>query len=38
MTKVAINHSPKFFVDESGLLLGIRSLAALAVDYLQMGK
>ena len=38
MTNVAINHSPKFFVDESGLLLGIRSLAALAVDYLQMGK
>ena len=36
--KVAINHSPKFFVDESGLLLGIRSLASLAVDYLQMGK
>ena len=36
--KVAINHSPKFFVDESGLLLGIRSLANLAVDYLQMGK
>ncbi len=38
LTKVAVNHSPKFFVDESGLLLGIRSLAALAVDYLQMGK
>ena len=38
MTKVAVNHSPKFFVDESGLLLGIRSLAALAIDYLQMGK
>ena len=38
LSKVAVNHSPKFFVDESGLLLGIRSLAALAVDYLQMGK
>ena len=38
MSKVAVNHSPKFFVDESGLLLGIRSLAAVAVDYLQMGK
>lgn len=38
VTKVAVNHSPKFFVDESGLLLGIRSLAALAIDYLQMGK
>jgi amidohydrolase len=38
LTKVAVNHSPKFFVDESGLLLGIRSLAAVAIDYLQMGK
>ena len=38
LSKVADNHSPKFFVDESGLLLGVRSLAALAVDYLQMGK
>ncbi|MEO5862990.1 MAG: amidohydrolase, partial [Burkholderiales bacterium] len=38
LSKVAVNHSPKFFVDESGLLLGIRSLAALVVDYLQMGK
>ena len=38
MSKVAVNHSPKFFVDESGLLLGIRSLATVALDYLQMGK
>ena len=38
LRKVAVNHSPKFFVDESGLLLGIRSLASLAVEYLQMGK
>ncbi len=38
MSKIGANHSPKFFVDESGLLLGIRSLAALALDYLQMGK
>ena len=38
LSKVSDNHSPKFFVDESGLLLGIRSLAALAVDYLQMRK
>ena len=30
------NHSPKFFIDESGLLQGTRSLAALAVDFLQM--
>ena len=38
LTKVAYNHSPKFFVDETGLLLGIRSLANLAVDFLQMDK
>ena len=38
MSKVGINHSPKFFVDESGLLLGIRSMATIALDYLQMGK
>lgn len=32
----APNHSPRFFVDEKGLLLGIRSLAHLAVDYLSI--
>jgi amidohydrolase len=30
------NHSPLFFIDESGLLLGVRSLANVAVDYLTM--
>jgi len=30
----APNHSPRFKVDESGLLLGVRTLANLAVDYL----
>lgn len=28
------NHSPLFWVDESGLLLGVRTLSNLAVDYL----
>jgi amidohydrolase len=37
MTKVAYNHSPRFFVDESGLLLGVRALANMAVDYLNGG-
>ena len=32
--KAAPNHSPRFFVDESGLLLGVRSLAHLTVDYM----
>ena len=29
------NHSPKFFVDESALITGVRTLAQLAVDYLN---
>lgn len=36
MSKAAPNHSPRFFVDESGLVQGVRSLAALAVDFLTM--
>jgi amidohydrolase len=31
---VARNHSPKFYVDEAALPLGVRSLANMAVDYL----
>ncbi len=31
---VAPNHSPKFFVDESALVTGVRAMASLAVDYL----
>ncbi|MCE3283986.1 MAG: amidohydrolase [Steroidobacteraceae bacterium] len=29
------NHSPKFFLDEGALPLGVRTLTALALDYLQ---
>ena len=29
------NHSPRFHIDESGMKLGVRVLANLAVDYLQ---
>lgn len=32
----AANHSPHFYVDEAALLLGVRSLAHLAIDYLNM--
>jgi amidohydrolase len=32
---MAPNHSPRFFLDESGLKLGVRALAHLAVDYLE---
>ena len=34
----ARNHSPRFFVDESALPLGVRAMAHLAVDYLGGGK
>jgi amidohydrolase len=36
MAAAAPNHSPRFFIDESGLAQGTRSLAALAVDFLSM--
>jgi hypothetical protein len=29
---VAPNHSPRFFVDESGMKYGVRALALLALD------
>jgi amidohydrolase len=31
----APNHSPRFFIDESALLLGVRALAQLACDFLE---
>jgi amidohydrolase len=34
----AFNHSPRFFVDESGLLLGVRALTHLTLDYMEMNK
>lgn len=33
-SKVAPNHSPRFFVDEAALPVGVRALAHVAVDYL----
>jgi len=35
-TVAASNHSPLFYVDESGLGLGVRALAHVAVDFLRM--
>ena len=32
---VAANHSPRFFVDEAALPVGVRALAHIAVDYLS---
>jgi amidohydrolase len=31
----AFNHSPLFFVDESGMAIGMRAMLSVAVDYLQ---
>ena len=33
--KVAANHSPRFFVDEAALPVGVKALAHVAVDYLS---
>ena len=35
MTKAAPNHSPRFYLDESTLVQGVRALIALALEYLQ---
>jgi amidohydrolase len=35
--QAAPNHSPHFFVDEAALPLGVRTLAGLAVDFLESG-
>ena len=34
--KAPQNHSPLFYVDESALIVGVRTLSNLAVDYLYM--
>ncbi len=36
--EAAPNHSPHFFVDEGALPLGVRTLAGLAVDFLESGS
>ncbi|MBD8490216.1 amidohydrolase [Echinicola sp. CAU 1574] len=33
---VAAHHTPDFFIDESGLLLGVRALSYLTLDYMEM--
>jgi amidohydrolase len=35
LTKVAYNHSPRFFVEDSAMKLGMRTLLNLTVDYLE---
>jgi amidohydrolase len=36
--KAPSNHSPKFYIDESGLELGVRAMLGVAVDFLQGGS
>jgi amidohydrolase len=35
LVQAAPNHSPRFFIDERALLLGVRALAHVACDYLE---
>jgi amidohydrolase len=37
MAKAAPNHNPGFFVDEPALIVGVRTMASLATDYLYAG-
>jgi len=32
------HHTPDFFIDESGLIIGVKSLSYLVVDYMEMQK
>jgi len=38
LSEAPSNHSPHFFVDESGLRLGVQALASLALDYLSSAR
>jgi len=38
LSTVAFNHSPRFLADEGALLVGLRALGNLAVDYLQQDR
>ncbi len=32
------HHTPDFFIDESGMKLGVRTLLNLTLDYMEMGS
>ncbi len=34
----APNHSPRFFVDEDAMVIGVRAMSTLAMDYLEAGR
>ena len=35
-TKVAFNHSPQFYLDEAGMITGVRALLTLTTEYLSL--
>ena len=37
-TKAPSHHTPDFYIDESGLKLGVKALANLTIDYMEMNK
>ena len=36
--KVADHHTPDFYVDDSGMLLGMKTMTALTLDYLHKSR
>jgi amidohydrolase len=38
LAKAAPNHSPNFFIDEAALVVGVRALAMVTLNYLTVGK
>jgi amidohydrolase len=38
LATAAANHSPQFYIDEPGLIVGVRALANLVFDYAALGK
>ena len=38
MSKVAYNHSPRFFVEDSAMKLGVRALLNLTLDYMESSQ
>ena len=37
-SKAEPNHSPRFFMDEASLLVGVRTLSHLTVDYMALAR
>ena len=37
-SKIALNHSPYFFIEESGLIQGVKALAHMAYGWLENEK